>query len=214
MAGKVHFEGLNSLRFFAALFVVLGHIPLNQTSVGLPHPSSGAFFFRGAFAVRFFFTLSGFLITYLLLEEDRRTGDIQVRSFYLRRICRIWPLYFSVVFFGLFFYHAALPWLGIAYRIDYTLPTALLLYSVLLPNLMNSLYTVGGILNPSWSIGVEEQFYLVWAPAVKRARGRLPALCWIVLAVSFAIFCLVHYGAFGTHEWKKFGWQLKFHFMA
>ena len=213
-AGKVHFEGLNSLRFFAALFVVLGHIPLNQASAGLPHPSGGAFFFRGAFAVRFFFTLSGFLITYLLLDEDQRTGGIDVRSFYLRRVCRIWPLYFAVVFFGLFFYNGLLPLLGVPYRVEYGLATALVLYSALLPNLMNSLYTVGGLLNPSWSIGVEEQFYLVWAPAVKRARVRLPALCWTVFCASFALFCLVHYGAFGNHEWRRFVEQLQFHFMA
>src|SRR6185312_3205588 len=42
---KAHFKGLNSLRFFAALFVVIGHIPLNQASLGLPHPSYGALFF-------------------------------------------------------------------------------------------------------------------------------------------------------------------------
>ena len=213
-AEKVHFEGLNSLRFLAALFVVLGHVPLNQESVGLPHPNRAAFFFRGAFAVCFFFALSGFLITYLLLDEQRQTGDIHVRSFYLRRMCRIWPLYFAVVFFGLFFYNGLLPMLGVPYRIDYNLGTALLLYTALLPNLMNSLYTVGGILNPSWSIGVEEQFYLFWAPAVKRVQGRLPALCWTVLGVSLALFCLVHYGALGTHEWKRFTEQLKFHYMA
>jgi peptidoglycan/LPS O-acetylase OafA/YrhL len=213
-AGKVHFEGLNSLRFLAAFFVVLGHVPLNQASAGLPHPSWGTFFFRGAFAVCFFFALSGFLITYLLLEEDRRTGDIRVRRFYLRRICRIWPLYFAVVFFGLFFYNGLLPLLGVHYRVEYGLPTALLLYGALLPNLMNSLYTVGGLLNPSWSIGVEEQFYLAWAPAVKRWRTGLPALCWAVLAASFALFCLAHFGVFGKHEWQRFAEQLKFHYMA
>src|SRR5258708_2371740 len=79
---------------------------------------------------------------------------------------------------------------------------------------MNSLYTVGGLLNPSWSIGVEEQFYLLWAPAVKRLRDRLPALCWAVLAASLALCCVVHYGAFGTHQWKRFAEQLKFHYMA
>lgn len=212
--GRVHFKGLNSLRFFAALFVVIGHIPLNQESVGLPHPRYGALFFRGAPAVAFFFALSGFLITYLLLEERRRTGDIDVRSFYLRRVCRIWPLYFAVVFFGLFFYNALLPALGIDYRVEYSLPLAVLLYTFFLPNLMNTLYTVGGILNPSWSIGVEEQFYLFWAPAMKRVRERVPALCWTVLAVSTAVYCLSVFGVFGDYEGKKFAGQLKFHFMA
>jgi len=63
VSGKVHFRGLDSLRFLAALFVVIGHIPLNQGSARLPSPNWGAFFYRGAPAVSFFFTLSGFLIT-------------------------------------------------------------------------------------------------------------------------------------------------------
>ncbi len=211
---KVHFKGLNSLRFLAALFVVIGHIPLNQTSAGLPHPSHGALFFRGAPAVSFFFALSGFLITYLLLEERRRTGDVEVRNFYLRRVCRIWPLYFAVVLFGLLFYNVLLPAAGIPYEVKYGLPLAILLYTCFLPNLMNSLYSVGGILNPLWSIGVEEQFYLGWAPAMKRVRERVPALCWTVLAVSSLLFVLNHFEAFGAHEWKNFVGQLKFHFMA
>ncbi|HJX27101.1 MAG TPA: hypothetical protein VJ885_04260, partial [Thermoanaerobaculia bacterium] len=55
-AGKTHFPGLNSLRFFAAFFVLIGHIPMNQGSLGLPNPHYGALFFRGAPAVSFFFT--------------------------------------------------------------------------------------------------------------------------------------------------------------
>lgn len=212
--GKIHFKGLNGLRFLAALFVVLCHAPMNQGSAGLPAPSRGAFFFRGAPAVSFFFTLSGFLITYLLLEERRRTGTISVASFYMRRACRIWPLYFAVVFFGLFFYNVLLPGLGIHYRVEYNISLAVLLYTFFLPNLMNSLYTVGGILNPSWSIGVEEQFYLLWAPAMKRVRERVPRLCWGVLAVSFTVFCLNYFGLFGRAEMQKFIGQLKLHFMA
>ncbi len=214
MSPRVRFPGLDSLRFLAAFFVVLGHIPLNQESRGLPHPAWGAFFYRASPAVSFFFTLSGFLITYLLLAEAQKTGTIAVRDFYLRRVCRIWPLYFAVVFAGLLLYNGILPRLGIAYRVDYGLPLALLLYGALLPNLMNSLYTVGGILNPLWSIGVEEQFYLAWAPAVKRFRRHLPALCWAVLAASFALFCLSRLDVFGPYRAKGFVGQLRFHYMA
>ena len=142
-AEKLHFGGLDPLRFLAALFVVIGHIPLNQASRHLPSPSYGALFFRGAPAVSFFFTLSGFLITYLLLVEIRRTGTVAVRKFYLRRVLRIWPLYFAVVAFGLVFYNLILPAAGIPYRVEYSIATAALLYVCFLPNLMNSLYTVG-----------------------------------------------------------------------
>lgn len=213
-SAKVHFGGLDALRFLAALFVVIGHIPLNQASGQLPHPSYGALFFRGAPAVAFFFTLSGFLITYLLLAEQGRTGTIAVRKFYLRRVLRIWPLYFAVVAFGLVFYNWALPALDIAYPVTYSIPVAALLYLFFLPNLMNSLYTVGGILNPLWSIGIEEQFYLGWAPAVKRWHARLPRLLAVVFSLSFAIFVLNHLEVFGPFRAKMFFGQLKFHFMA
>jgi peptidoglycan/LPS O-acetylase OafA/YrhL len=211
---KTHFPGLNSLRFYAAFCVLLGHIPLNQSSLGLPYPHYGAIFFRGAPAVCFFFSLSGFLITWLLLKEIRKTGEVDVRSFYLRRICRIWPLYFLIVFFGLAFYNLLLPRIGIQYPVEYSIPFALLLYTFLLPNLMNSLYSVGGILNPLWSIGVEEQFYLAWAPTVKRFHRVLPRLCWMVLAVSLLVFCLSYWNVFGQQEMKKFTGQLEIHFMA
>jgi peptidoglycan/LPS O-acetylase OafA/YrhL len=210
---KFHFRGLDSLRFLAALFVIIGHIPMNQGSAGLPNPAWGAFFFRGASAVAFFFTLSGFLITYLLLEEHRRTGTIAVKSFYLRRVCRIWPLYFAVVFFGLLFYNVLLPRLGVQYPVRYSIPLALLLYTFFLPNLMNNLYTVGGVLNPLWSIGVEEQFYLAWAPAVKRWIRVLPRVSAGVLIFSLALFYVNRFGVFP--EWlTKVLAQLKFHFMA
>lgn len=209
------FPGLDTLRFLAALAVVIGHVPLNQGSVGLPNPAPLALFYRGAPAVSFFFALSGFLITYLLLEERRLTGTVAVGRFYLRRVLRIWPLYFAVVGVGLMFYNIVLPVLGISYPVHYSIGTALALYTLFLPNLMNSLYTVGGILNPLWSIGLEEQFYLVWAPLARRVRDRLPAACWSVLIVSLAVHFANQIGLFGTVGWvPMFVGQLKFHFMA
>jgi peptidoglycan/LPS O-acetylase OafA/YrhL len=208
------FPGLDSLRFLAALFVVVGHLPMTQGSVGLPNPTWSAVFFRGAHAVCFFFALSGFLITFLLLEERRRTGTVDVGKFYLRRACRIWPLYFAVAAFGLACYNWLLPRLGIPYPVEYRLWTAVALYTLFLPNLMNSLYTVGGVLNPLWSIGIEEQFYLAWAPLVRRVRDRLPVLCWGVLAVSFAVSVLNETAVFGGERTTMFLGQLKFHHMA
>jgi peptidoglycan/LPS O-acetylase OafA/YrhL len=212
--GKVHFKGLDSLRFLAALFVVLDHIPMNQGSAGLPNPTWGALFFRGAAAVAFFFTLSGFLITYLLLAERRRTGTISVRRFYLRRAYRIWPLYAAIVLLGLAFYNGLLPRLGIHYPVDYKLSVAVLLYTFFLPNVMNGLYRMGGILNPLWSIGVEEQFYLGWAPALKRFHRVLPRLAWALMGVSLAICWLNHERTFGSGPPQMIVGQLRFHFMA
>lgn len=60
-------------------------------------------FRNGGHAVTFFFVLSGFLITYLLLKERERMGTIKVKKFYLKRVLRIWPLYFLLIFIGLFY---------------------------------------------------------------------------------------------------------------
>lgn len=209
-----YFPGLNSLRAYAALFVLIGHVPMNQGSAGLPNPHWGALFYRGGPAVSFFFALSGFLITYLLLEERERTGGISVRAFYVRRVLRIWPLYFLVIAFGLVFYNLLLPRLGIDYSVEYPLGLAVVLYLLFLPNLMNSLYAVGGILNPTWSIGIEEQFYLVWAPVVRRWHGKVLQVSAGVLVLSLALFAWTHVNPLGLEEMHKFFVQLKFHFMA
>lgn len=209
-----YFPGLNSLRAYAALFVLIGHVPLNQGSAGLPSLHWGALFYRGGPAVSFFFALSGFLITYLLLEEREQTGGISVRAFYVRRVLRIWPLYFLVIAFGLAFYNLLLPRLGIDYRVEYPLGLAVVFYLLFLPNLMNSLYSVGGILNPTWSIGIEEQFYLLWAPVVRRWHGKLLQVSAGVLALSLALFAWTQVNPLGLEEMQKFFIQLKFHFMA
>lgn len=213
---RAHFPGLDALRFFAAMFVVIGHIPLTQASRALPSPAPYAFSYRGEPAVSFFFTLSGFLITYLLLAELQRTGTVSIPSFYRRRMLRIWPLYFAVVAFGLFFYNLLLPRLGVAYEVQYPIWLAVVLYVAFLPNLMNAMYTVGGILNPLWSIGIEEQFYLTWAPTVRRFSRHIPWILAVVAAVSLAVSLLNNWevAAFGRRWPMKFLAQLKFHFIA
>lgn len=211
---RTYFRGLDSLRFYAAALVVIGHIPMNQAVAGLPSSNYGAVFYRGAPAVSFFFTLSGFLITYLLLDERNRTGQISIKNFYMRRVLRIWPLYFLIVGFGLFFYNFLLPKLGIARPLEYNIWLAIILYTLFLPNLMNSLYSVGGILNPTWSIGVEEQFYLLWAPIVKRWHNRLLFICGVIIVLSLTAFTINRINIFGLQEMQNFFSQLKFHFMA
>jgi peptidoglycan/LPS O-acetylase OafA/YrhL len=211
---RLHFAGLDGLRGIAALFVVLDHILLSQESQALPHPNWGVWSYRGGQAVLLFFTLSGFLITYLLLVERARTGTVDVGAFYLRRVCRIWPLYFAVVAFGLVFYTVLVPRLGFSRPVPYEIPAAIALYALFLPNLMSTLYSVGGILNPLWSIGIEEQFYLVWAPVARRWAGRLRAICWTVLVVFLAIALAWCFKVFPEGPVAKFFELLKFHFIA
>ena len=90
---KIYFPGLNGLRFVAASAVIVTHIELLKQQVGLPslwdekkHPF---FFNAGGLGVYFFFVLSGFLITYLLMSEKKKDGKISIWNFYMRRIFRI-----------------------------------------------------------------------------------------------------------------------------
>ena len=216
------FPGLDSLRFLAAMFVVIYHIPTNQKGTGLPSWHWGGFFDRGESAVLFFFTLSGFLITFLLLAEQRSRGCISVKAFYVRRILRIWTLYFLIVSFGLCFYLVLMPAFGMTRVIEYNtirplgyrLSTAVALYGLFLPNLMTSLYSMGGILNVTWSIGVEEQYYLSWAPIVARARGRILGILVVVFVLFLALSVWAHYHQQGLGRFAIFVGSLNFHFMA
>ena len=84
---KVYFPGLNALRFVAAFLVVVQHIELVKYHFGYANildPLRERMV--AGLGVTFFFVLSGFLITYLLLTEKNITGRTSVRNFYIRRI--------------------------------------------------------------------------------------------------------------------------------
>lgn len=183
-----YFPGLHGLRFIAAMLVMFSHVELMKGYHGYPSQHEHPVVYElGRIAVTFFFVLSGFLITYLLLVERERTGTIAVRKFYARRVLRIWPLYFLVValaffvlprlsFFDIPHYTAALP-----DHFHATLP----LYLVFLPQLALSLFAAVPYAEPLWSIGVEEQFYLLWPLLIARTRK------FVAVAVGIAAVCIL-----------------------
>ena len=168
---RIYFPSLNGLRFIAALLVIVHHIEQLKYIYGLPNNFSSSFIqIIGELGVILFFVLSGFLITYLLLEEENRTSTIAVKNFYIRRILRIWPLYFFIVAVALF----VLPNIPMFILPEYDkatiyedLPSKILLYLFFLPNLVTPLYGVVPYASLLWSIGTEEQFYLIWPPVLK-----------------------------------------------
>ena len=122
-----------------------------------------------------FFVLSGFLITYLLLRERERHDTINVRNFYARRILRIWPLYMLIILLtsfvfsqipALFDYGSANP------TFDKYFVPRLTLFLVVLPNLAIDFFGTSYLCSPAWSIGVEEQFYILW-PHIMRTKSRV-----------------------------------------
>ncbi len=101
---------LDGLRFYAFLGVFVFHTLPGQAAfyrgLHLPLPWLwGAVAKSGGAGVDLFFALSAFLITSLLLRERGQTGEISLRQFYIRRILRIWPLYFVVVALGIVLAH-------------------------------------------------------------------------------------------------------------
>ncbi len=98
MSQKRYFVNLNGVRFIASFLVLIHHIEQAKYALGIPGIYSwNVMQHAGRLGVGLFFTLSGFLITYLLIQEKNNHGDIATGKFYLRRIFRIWPIYFLLV---------------------------------------------------------------------------------------------------------------------
>ncbi|MBS1637256.1 MAG: acyltransferase [Bacteroidetes bacterium] len=195
---KLYFPGLNALRFFAALAVIICHVELIKSAFGLPslYNTWKIIPELGSLGVYFFFVLSGFLITYLLLQEQSKTKTVSVRKFYMRRILRIWPLYFIIVILG-FFILPSFDKLHITYlQKNFTehFSTNLLLYMLILPNVAFAFFTASPHIGHLWSIGVEEQFYLTWPWLFKRKHHLLKWL-WIILVllIGSKVLFIIYY---------------------
>src|SRR5260221_8487443 len=97
---------LDCLRFFAFFAVFIFHTLPHEADYysarNIPFAALIASVSRaGSFGVDLFFLLSAYLITELLLREKESFGHVHLKSFYLRRILRIWPLYFLAIFIGI-----------------------------------------------------------------------------------------------------------------
>lgn len=186
LARPLYFKGLNGIRAIAAWIVIIFHIDqfsrlFAVDKVGF-HETGMA-----GYAVDMFFVLSGFLITYLLLIEKEKTGSIQLKLFYLRRICRIWPLYYlAVLISGILIYfdivpEAENPFLSFS------------LYIFFAANLAYALNAVISSIVPLWSVGVEEQFYLFWPYFIRKISNYIAAFSWFFIAfiaLKLAIYLL------------------------
>lgn len=165
---------LDGLRALAVLAVMAVH--------------TGVWYCSGGWmGVDVFFVLSGFLITTLLVDEQRRSGTISFRRFYQRRALRLYPAFLAVVLsFGVLFA------LGIGYgptAADYWFSVTRSIFYV------EDFWAALGhqdAFHHGWSLAVEEQFYLLWPPILllllRRRRRPLPwvlasaCLSWVVCA--------------------------------
>ena len=142
--GRSHFGDLDGLRFLCIALVLWHH--------GNPMLNRGPQIFeRGFMGVDFFFVLSGFLITTLLLRETRRHGSFSLLDFYRRRILRILPPFYLLVTVVSLYYVVIKGQSELARLVPY--------YYLFLSNFLTEDISVLGI---TWSLSVEEQYYAVW----------------------------------------------------
>ncbi|MEO0929068.1 MAG: acyltransferase [Pseudomonadota bacterium] len=168
-----HFGSLNGLRFFCIAAVMWHHGPVWTAMEHAPRILT-----RGFVGVDFFFVLSGFLITTLLLREASAQGQFSLKGFYWRRFLRIIPVYFLVVTV------VAAYFIGVKGETQYL--QQLPFYYLFMANFLTSNIP---LLSPMWSLAVEEQYYLVWPLLLLMLPGRwlIPVLIVLVLLNVVAV---------------------------
>ena len=176
-ADRVHYPALDGLRGLAILLVVVYH---NFGFINV--------FFFGWLGVDLFFVLSGFLITDILLKTVGKKGYL--KNFYIRRVLRIFPLYYLCLILFLI----VLPQTTIQLDVQYYVDHQVWLWTYL----QNWIYTFQSpgqtnALNHLWSLAVEEQFYLLWPLAVLiiRKPGYLLLFISLVLVAVLGLRLLV-----------------------
>lgn len=190
---------LDALRGFLALCVVIFHIPSISASVELPNFAEYPIFHRGHEAVYVFFTLSGFLIVNLLYQEKKR-GSVNIKNFFIRRILRIYPVYYVVLIFGFLYYHYLLPKFGVPYEINYNIYEGIAWSVGFMPNVFRALHYPGSILLILWSIGIEEQFYILIAIATLF----VPAKKYVKMLLIFTVVYFILYFLPNFDFFRKF----------
>ncbi len=195
---KTYFENLDFLRFIAFFTVFAGHTALGTFFINRIHidviNKFILVFSQGGTGVSFFFVLSGFLITYLLLIEKEKTGKINVRNFYVRRILRIWPLYYLTVLFTFIIYPKVKVLLN---NID-PIPNNIWMHLTFLSNfdiinverneMISGIKRLPVMIGVNWSIAIEEQFYLVWPLLFAFIPKKFYKYIFVVIIFISAIF--------------------------
>ena len=181
---------LNGLRGIAAIAVLCIHV--------LAGRRWGAWF-PGDQAVVLFFELSGLLITWLLLAEKSQTGTIDLKKFYGRRAMRLLPAFYTIWLLVLFVRDVPDRWASFFYVKD----VKDIYYGVY------HLWPAGPqLLGMSWSLGVEEKFYLIWPRLLQKFASRKVPFLLCLAAVTDQIYHLIIY-KMGFPLWAGYGFETR-----
>lgn len=182
---------LDGLRALAVAGVVIGHAGIRGVA--------------GYHGVTLFFVISGYLITSLLIAERERSGSIRFGQFYLRRLARLGPAMVLVVVVTVIWLLAIrFPWeqywLGVVGTLTYTMD----LVQVFFGN-----EAVSSYFQWSWSLGIEEQFYLIWPVLllllINRASVRLTLVILTAVVAAVWVGRIVQHAQGVSHEAEFYG---------
>lgn len=191
---KIYFPNLNALRFIASTLVIVHHVEQFKQILGFNNYCNNPFIKTiGRTSVLLFIVLSGYLITYLLLTEKKVSQNINITNFYVRRILRIWPLYFIILALSFFlllniqFFDVGV----LSEKLNDRFWIKLLYFVFFLPNLASAVFPIIPFASQLWSIGYEEQFYLVWPILIQKINKKTKLFA--VIIVMFLILKIFFY---------------------
>lgn len=172
-----YIKGFDGLRAISIIFVLITHLGMDSVIKENKFLAKNYNLFSGSTGVMIFFTISGFLITSLLLKEKKSNGRINLKYFFIRRFLRLTPpliLFFITVFILMFFNFLPSDYL------------ALLISFFYLYNFVPYVHYYGE-LGHTWSLGVEEQFYLLWPFVIHKIKKNKTGL----FISAFVVFCCI-----------------------
>jgi peptidoglycan/LPS O-acetylase OafA/YrhL len=192
MIKNIYFKGLDGLRFLAAFAVILHHAEILKVDYDVSNRTLYRYFIEiGPIAVTFFFVLSGFLITNILLTEKINTNNINIYNFFIKRVLRILPLYYLLTILSFLilpnidFFNQ--PYFSLKLYHDFALK--FIMYLSMQPHLIFILFPQEpvpyGVV--AWSIGVEEHFYLLWPLFIKFCNSHFFVFLTIIFIFSSTI---------------------------
>ncbi len=171
-----YIKGFDGLRAISIIMVFVTHLGFIEAIANPVYNWRVSMLCSGNTGVNIFFVLSGFLITRILLREKLITGRISLRNFYIRRFLRLLPpliIFYAAIIFLMGFGFIEPQWFGLTLSVFY------------LYNFVPHRY-YSGELGPTWSLALEEQYYIFWPFVVAFFRKYIPLLVLVIL-----ILCIV-----------------------
>ncbi len=184
---KYYFPQLDAVRGLSFLAVYIYHVFHPEFGMGFFNGLLQYFYYNLSLSIDVFFILSSFLLTWLGINEYKVKGNFSFINYFIRRILRIWPLYYLLMIFSF----VLLPYVSARLNVPVTLPPA---YYYLF--FISNFYLEGHVyfLKFLWTLAVEEQFYLLWGICLLFFQKRLVTCVAILIMASlcYSIYAILN----------------------